>query len=193
VRRTLRKPKLLIIAAIPAVLVVAAVAYAAIPASNGVISACISKNNGNLRAIDVEKGQTCASNEQALTWNQQGPQGPVGPAGPPGPTGATGATGPAGAGISNIQVVTWSSANNSDFMKSSGIFLCPEGKRVLTGGAYMIRDFTQAVPLALTTNAPYFENFQAIGWFAEATETAPYDGDWQLQVVIECATFTAAG
>ncbi len=192
-RRTLRKPKLLIIAAIPAVLVVAAVAYAAIPASNGVISACISKNNGNLRAIDIDKSQTCASNEQMLTWNQQGAQGPAGPAGPVGPAGPTGPRGAAGLGISNIEVVTWSSENNSDYLKSAGIVLCPQRKHVLTGGAYMVRDWTQAVPLALTTNGPYFEDFRAIGWIAEATETAPYDGNWQLQVVLECATFTETG
>ena len=202
-RWTLRKPRLLIVAAIPAVLVVAAVAYAAIPASNGVISACISKNTGNLRAIDAEKGQICASNEQTLTWNQQGLQGPVGPAGPagpPGPTGVqgpagpTGPTGPAGAagvGISNIEVVTRSSANDSHFLKSE-LMLCPERKHVLSGGAYMIRDWDHAVPLALTTNGPIVEDFRSIGWIAEATETAPYDGNWQLQIVIECATFTEA-
>ena len=190
------------IAAVPAILVIAAVAYAAIPASNGVISACISKNNGNLRAIDVEKGQACASNEQMLAWNQQGVQGPVGPAGPtgqPGPTGAqgpqgaTGATGPAGAagaGFSNSEPVVWSSPNDSSFLKSSGIVLCPEGKRVLTGGAFMTRDWTQSVPLALTSNAPILSDFQAIGWIAEATETAPYDGNWKLEVIIECATYT---
>jgi hypothetical protein len=96
-------------------------------------------------------------------------------------------------GISNIEVVTWSSENNSDFLKSAGIVLCPQRKHILTGGAYMLRDWTQAVPLALTTNGPYFENFRAIGWIAEATETAPYDGNWQLQVIIECATFTETG
>ena len=73
---------------------------AAIPAANGVITACYHKSNGHLRVIDVAAGDHCnANSERTLTFNQtgpQGPQGPAGPQGPQGPTGATGATGPAG-------------------------------------------------------------------------------------------------
>src|SRR5215211_1957595 len=62
------------------VAVLGGVAYAGIPASNGVISAC-KDNKGALRVIDAEAGQSCNANQQPLTWNQQGPPGPQGPAG----------------------------------------------------------------------------------------------------------------
>jgi hypothetical protein len=57
-------------------------AYAAIPDSSGVISACYAKSNGGVRIIDAEAGATCVSNkEQALSWSQRGPAGPPGPPG----------------------------------------------------------------------------------------------------------------
>lgn len=92
-----------------AILVVSVgVAYAAIPASNGTINGCYSGGQGQLRVIDAESGETCKSNETAISWNQQGPQGIPGAIGPQGlqgiqgqqgetgATGATGATGPQG-------------------------------------------------------------------------------------------------
>jgi collagen triple helix repeat protein len=87
-------------------LVVAGVAYAAIPDSSGVIHGCYSTKTGALRVID--SAAKCGSGEIALNWNQQGPKGatgaagpqgpagPAGPAGPQGPKGDTGAPGPAG-------------------------------------------------------------------------------------------------
>jgi hypothetical protein len=78
------------------------VAFAIIPASNGLISACYQSNNGQLRVIDPDAGQGCLSSEVPLAWSQVGPQGPAGPAGatgasgPAGPSGPPGAAGPAG-------------------------------------------------------------------------------------------------
>jgi len=71
--------KLIPIAALLLV-VIAGVSYAAIPSSNGTISACKDRN-GVLRVIDADAGQTCAGNSQLLTWNQQGVPGSQGPAG----------------------------------------------------------------------------------------------------------------
>jgi hypothetical protein len=59
----------------------AGVSYAAIPSSDGVISAC-KDGQGRLKVIDAEAGQECPSNQQLLAWNQQGPAGPQGPPGP---------------------------------------------------------------------------------------------------------------
>jgi Collagen triple helix repeat (20 copies) len=74
-------------------------AQAAIPGSDGVISACYLKLGGALRVIDSAH-QHCASPfEAALNWNVQGPIGPQGPqgnVGPRGPAGAKGDTGPLG-------------------------------------------------------------------------------------------------
>ena len=77
----------------------AGIAYAAIPNTSGVINGCYLSGQGQLRVIDTEKGETCKSNETAISWNQKGPkgdQGIQGPKGDKGETGATGATGPTG-------------------------------------------------------------------------------------------------
>lgn len=72
-------------------------ADAGIPDASGVIHGCYKKDQGSLRVIDTEMGQTCLSSEIALQWNQTGPQGPVGPQGPAGPQGPTGPQGPSDA------------------------------------------------------------------------------------------------
>ena len=54
-------------------LAVAGVAYASIPDSSGVIHGCYQKNNGQLRVIDTDKGQTCNASENQLTWAGQPP------------------------------------------------------------------------------------------------------------------------
>lgn len=59
------------------------IAYANIPDSGGVIHGCYKKtspNQGTLRLIDTEKGQTCSGVENAVDWNQTGPQGAAGTA-----------------------------------------------------------------------------------------------------------------
>src|SRR6185503_14155762 len=68
------------------------IAWATIPAPNGVITACYQKNNGQLRV--VEAGESCNASELALRWNQTGARGVPGR---DGAAGANGATGPKGA------------------------------------------------------------------------------------------------
>ena len=69
---------------------------AAISASAAtVIHACYIKTTGAVRLVPVVTD--CHPNEQAVSWNEEGPAGPAGPAGPKGATGATGPAGPAGA------------------------------------------------------------------------------------------------
>lgn len=58
------------------------------------INACVKKQNGQVRILDV--GQSCLSSEEPISWSVQGPKGDTGPAGPPGPKGDTGPQGPAG-------------------------------------------------------------------------------------------------
>jgi hypothetical protein len=71
---------------------VVAMVRAAIPDASGVIHACY-RSNGSLRLVDKS---TCAANETALIWNQNGPPGVVGPEGAPGPQGLAVPQGPAG-------------------------------------------------------------------------------------------------
>jgi Collagen triple helix repeat (20 copies) len=86
------------------------VAYATIPSSGNVYTACMLKGVGTIRLIDPSLPSSnllghCTSLETQVSWNQNGqpgapgppgPQGAKGDAGPTGATGAMGATGPAG-------------------------------------------------------------------------------------------------
>jgi hypothetical protein len=84
------------LAALAAAAAVGSVGYAAIPSADGTISAC-RDTQGRLKVIDAEAGATCASGQQAMKWNQQGPQGPrgfMGLQGPAGPAGSQGSPGP---------------------------------------------------------------------------------------------------
>jgi collagen triple helix repeat protein len=67
------------------------IAWATIPAPNGVITACYQKNNGQLRVVDT--GESCSPSELTVQWNQTGPQGSRGPTGPQGLAGRDGAKG----------------------------------------------------------------------------------------------------
>lgn len=71
------------------------IAFAAIPGSDGTISACFKKTTKILRVINAEDGQKCRSDERPLSWNQEGPAGPSGSPGLPGPSGSPGPQGPA--------------------------------------------------------------------------------------------------
>jgi hypothetical protein len=77
------------------------IAYATIPGSAQVYTACMLKNVGTVRLIDPSLPSSnlmshCTSLETQVTWNQQGQQGPPGGTGATGPKGDTGATGQQG-------------------------------------------------------------------------------------------------
>ncbi len=64
-------------------------------ATDGTITGCyrnIAPQQGSLRVIDAEAGQTCTNGETTLTWNHMGVPGPIGPAGPQGEQGPPGTT-----------------------------------------------------------------------------------------------------
>jgi hypothetical protein len=94
-----RKANLVVIAAL-GVVAAGGIANAAIPSADGVIHACYnssSKPSGQLRVIDPQTGATCAKNETALNFNQQGPKGDKGLPGADGKDGLDGAPGVDGA------------------------------------------------------------------------------------------------
>jgi hypothetical protein len=70
------------------------IAWATIPAANGVIKGCYQKNNGQLRVVD--SADACTSAELPIQWNQNGPKGATGAKGATGTKGATGLRGPQG-------------------------------------------------------------------------------------------------
>jgi hypothetical protein len=121
-------------------------AYAAIPSSSGVITACYTSSGGSIRVIDAAT-VGCKKGETQLTWNIQGPPGPIGPSGAPGPTGpagspgvpgpsgptgAPGSPGPSGppgpAGTSDTMWALWAESNDRLGLKqqSGGITAGPE-------------------------------------------------------------------
>jgi type VI secretion system secreted protein Hcp len=112
--------------ALPAALALGAgtaVAIAAIPASDGTIHACYSTTGtptGAARIVD--ETATCATNEEALTWNQTGPTGPAGPSGPTGPPGDSGSSGSGSSGGSDT-----GSGNDQGGGPSADIFLKLDG------------------------------------------------------------------
>jgi hypothetical protein len=77
------------------------VAYATIPSSGNVYTACVLKHIGTIRLIDPTLPSSslmnhCTPPETQISWNQTGQPGPVGPQGPKGDTGAAGPAGPQG-------------------------------------------------------------------------------------------------
>jgi hypothetical protein len=79
------------------------IAYAAIPATGGLISGCVSstgfKGQHVLTVLDTAQAAACQVGETLISWNQTGPPGPKGdpgPAGASGPQGVPGSAGPTG-------------------------------------------------------------------------------------------------
>jgi hypothetical protein len=182
----------LTIAAAVAVLVAAAVAYAAVSAltaNDGVIQACANTVNGQLRLLD--DGSQCRGNETATSWNQTGPTGdsgptgqsgatgPTGPIGPSGPAGKDGEPGPPGAdgtGVTGYEVVSVTSNPISSGLSPTTSANCPAGKRPLGGGAKNSAQF----------NFAFVESYPtATGWNVRASFGGP--GPATFTVFVICA------
>lgn len=170
-----------------AAVVAGSFAYAAIPSTNGVISAC-KDAKGSLKVIDAEAGQACSGNQQLLTWNEQGPAGPPGPAGPSGPkgdtgpAGTTGPAGPAGAdGVGGYQVVAQTTATNSNSTKFINVS-CPSGKKPVGGGGWLFITDGNG-PVGLTASHP-----DPSSWRVVAKEFAPTTAEWWLTGYAVCVT-----
>jgi hypothetical protein len=158
--------KLISLAALAvAIAAIGGVGYAAIPSSNGVISAC-RDSKGALKVIDAEAGQTCNANQQPLTWNQQGPAGPQGP---PGISGY-------------VRVFDESGPNDADY-KATFAF-CPAGTTAIGGGAAIkTPDGTQSDAATLIRVEPF-----ASGYGATAVERQ--STSWTLRAYAICAIVT---
>ncbi|MGH3071173.1 MAG: hypothetical protein ACRDNB_02740 [Gaiellaceae bacterium] len=129
--------------ALAATVIAGGVAWATIPAADGVIHGCYQKEEGNLRVVDNTVA-SCRPAEVAISWSQTGPQGsqgPAGPTGPQGPQGEKGETGDDGAdGVSG-----WEQKTNSLLVGNgpNEVFFadatCSPGKKPL-GGGYQLKD-----------------------------------------------------
>jgi hypothetical protein len=136
----------------------AGLAYAAIPAGNGTISAC-KDNKGTLKVIDAEAGASCPSNQQQLTWNQQGPPG-----------------------VSGYEVVHGSEAVAVGDWQVF-VAMCPPGKKVVGGGVYSTTGLQRG--LVISSEYPTSDND---GWVGVLTETIAQPDTWTGRAVAVCAS-----
>jgi hypothetical protein len=167
---------LVITAAVAVAVVISggAIAYASIPDSGGVIHGCYTVKGGALRVIDTAKGQTCATGQHGLNWNQTGPKGA---AGPPGPAGVS------GYGVALCTVAEDGTTGNFFVASSSGgtcsvtgtynsgghaLLVCPTGDKAISGSSATSADngtlvAIDAMPNADDTGYQYtaFDNYGA--------------------------------
>jgi hypothetical protein len=132
-----------------------AVAYAAIPDSNGVYTACKLNATGTIRLIDPAIGGgsllgRCSSLETRITWNEKGDQGVPGPKGDQGIPGAKGDPGdpavlPAGTltGFEIVNATTTSSGTTGAIVSATA--QCPADKQVIGGGYRIVGGNTTEV------------------------------------------------
>ena len=66
------------VALLALVIALGGVAVASIPGPDGAIQGCYDNSTGALRVVDPGAGRSCAVDETALSWSQQGPPGPKG-------------------------------------------------------------------------------------------------------------------
>jgi hypothetical protein len=144
-----------------AVAAIAGIGYAGIPGQGGVISAC-KDAKGSLKVIDAEAGQTCNSNQQLLTWNQQGQPGPQGLP-----------------GVSGWEIVDGSTVDTETSGAKVALAVCPAGKKPLGGGGSVIG----------SSVVPYMSTPNAIGWRFGARELTPVDNaSYTPTAWVICAT-----
>ena len=163
----------------------AGVSYAAIPSSNGTISACLDAK-GALKVIDAEAGTTCGTGRQLLTWNQQGPQGVPGPQGPKGDPGPKGEAGPQGiAGVSGYELVSNTSAFSSTHTKEL-VLECPSGKKPLGGGG-TTAVYNGGPPPGVALTESYQNTLWGKDvWILQAREIVPLEDNWSLSGQVAC-------
>jgi hypothetical protein len=156
---------------------------------NGITLGCDDEPPAYCPNGNVTRGQMAAFlHRMAENVGVAGEQGPAGPEGPIGPAGPQGSAGPAGAqgppGISDLQVVTAESANNSTAFKFEDAF-CPAGTRVVAGGASIGGTVATYAATALIHSYPFDET----RWRGAASEIgAGTANDWHVTVYAICAT-----
>ena len=154
--------RLIITAAVAVAIAVSggAIAYASIPDSSGVIHGCYTVNGGALRVIDTAKGQTCATGQHSLNWNQKGPKGA---AGPPGPAGVS------GYGVARCTLAEDGTTGNFFVASSSGgtcsvtggipnvshaLLVCPTGDNAISWSSASSAGFSASSTLRHTDAMP---------------------------------------
>ena len=157
----------------------ATLAYAAIPGTGGVISACVSTAEFNgqhlLTLLDVSQRSGCDRGQSLVTWNQTGPQGPKGDTGPQGAKGDTGAPGATHIIARSNTVTTFRDGEPLDVS-------CNAGEVATGGGGHVSSDaidqqlFNTGLtgggsPGVITASEPIMTNGVVTGWRVKANRT----------------------
>jgi hypothetical protein len=167
---------------------IATLAYAAIPGTGGLITACVStvELNGQhiLTLLDTGQRSTCGQGQRLVTWNQAGPQGPKGDTGPQGPAGSTGPQGPKGdPGSPGAAHIVARSTTISAFHDGEPLDVsCNTGEVATGGGGHVSSDsidqqlFNSGLtgggsPGVITASEPIVTNGVVTGWRVKANRT----------------------
>jgi len=167
---------------------IATLAYAAIPGTGGLFTACVStaELNGQhfLTLLDTAQRNTCGQGQRLVTWNQTGPQGPKGDTGPQGPAGSTGAQGPKGdTGSPGATHIVARSTTISAFRDGEPLDVsCATGEVATGGGGHVSSDaidqqlFNSGLtaggsPGVITASEPIVTNGVVTGWRVKANRT----------------------
>jgi hypothetical protein len=143
--------------------------------------------DASLGAKDFKPGQLVAG-----ARGTAGPAGAIGPAGVQGSKGDPGS--PGGPGVSGLEIVSQTSANDSNGYKQASA-TCPAGKTAISGGSSNTADF-QPAPLAVVASMPSKNGVQAgagqtpDGWFVAMNEEAAFSGQWTVKAYAVCANVT---
>jgi hypothetical protein len=163
----------------------ATLAYAAIPGTGGLITACVSSDGFRgqhlLTLLDTTQRSACEQGQNLLTWNQAGPQGPKGDTGPQGPAGATGPQGPKGdPGAPGATHIIARSTTVSSFRDGEPLEVsCNTGEVATGGGGHVSSDdvdrqlFNAGLtgggsPGMITASEPIVTNGIVTGWRIKA-------------------------
>jgi hypothetical protein len=181
--------KTIIAAILAATLSAGITAYASIPSSSGTITGCYKPSDGKLHVIDTDAGQTCASGEASVTWNQTGPPGPQGAAGPQGPQGSAGPAGPQGP---QGATGTFSTANVVFVREFTPVLgpttqafaHCPAGTHIISGGYVYGHNYPFRIPIS----RPYPDTAPGTAWEVWLYADTPLAyGDGSIEVWAVCA------
>jgi hypothetical protein len=183
--KILHSRALIVVGAALILMVGGAMAYAAIPSSGKVFTACVTKTNGAVRLIDAEAtpAQSCKSSEIKTTWNQQGQPGTNGTNGTPGVD-----------GVSGYQIVraTHNFAAGTPSEISTLSVDCPPGTVPLGGGGkFLERDGTPTISPTVQLTQTFPDEIGTPGWtVAYHAFDLNITGIGAVQVFAECAAVT---
>jgi hypothetical protein len=130
---------LIVVAVVTVGLALAAgIAYATIPDSNGVFTACKLNSTGTIRLIDPSLGSSsllghCTSLETQISWNEKGQAGPQGLQGPKGDKGDPGVNGTNGK--DGVSVTSAAEPGGSNCAYGGSSFTAANGTTYACNGA----------------------------------------------------------